>query len=617
MVNKLQTKFIKMILLTSTVPLIIVAVLNLRLLEKISVKNANQNVSAKLEEVCVNYEIIKDNLKFIVRDQNRRIFSLVDDNQLDLLKNEYQKIVKQKKLDFLVVTDVGGKVLVSMSSPEMEGYNYSRNVFVQRAMRGKFEISTEIFDDKELKRLGLQEKSYIAGLEPQQGLVVIAYMPLINNNEIVVGTVLAGYLLNNNTNIILDKIIHGDNFDSSVFLNNIRVASSLTLKNSFVLGQGLDSRISEGVLTAKNKFVGRININKEWYMSGYSPIFNIEKKVVGILAVGIPERKIFALRDKTQFLFLLAVFVSIILALIVGLLIGEKIASSVKKLKLGIEAFARGKFDYHVKIKSDDEIEELGKFFNNTMAQLRKTKEALAQSNEKLTETQTQLLEYERMAALGRMASVVSHELRNIFAGINASTQFIKNNFSSDSEKTISSLRDIETNLNYANNVINTILRIHYPKKLIFSELDLQMLVDNILSTPTLSQMIKDNMIEIIRDYGENVFKIKADGLQLKEAISIIIVNALQAMPQGGKLTISVKNADKGVLLVISDTGHGMSKEIIDNLFTPFVTTKSRGLGLGLCISREIIKAHKASIEVESQINNGTSFKIFLPVEIV
>ena len=134
-------------------------------------------------------------------------------------------------------------------------------------------------------------------------------------------------------------------------------------------------------------------------------------------------------------------------------------------------------------------------------------------------------------------------------------------------------------------------------------------------------ELFLENEVEVVKHIPAGLAQIKADGMQLREVLAILVTNAVQAMsdnagPSGKKnvLTIKVGLERDWMKIEVSDTGKGMPANVLENLFTPFFTTKSRGLGLGLCISREIIKAHKGSIDVSSEVGAGSTFAIKLPL---
>ena len=627
--KKLQVKLFRTLVLTSTFPLIAVGFITVVFLGKMAVNDARQTINSNLKIARNICQSVQDNLKYVVRDQNRRVYTLMAEDQIDLLKNEYTKVVEKNNLDFFLVTDNFGKIIISMSSPQFEGSDYSRDFFVRKALRGQIYVSTEILEEQELERLGILEKARIPGIKPVQGLVIKTSMPIINNNEMIVGTMTAGYLLNNNNSFIIKKITEGTDLVSSIFLGDVRVCSNLPLnKGVSVVGTRLDPEVFKEIREKKSDYLARINVGDKWYLAGYSALYNSQKKIIGILGIGLPEKNIFALRDQLIKLFILAVIISGILALSLGLLNGGAIVKSINKLYWGIEAFARGDYTHRLEIRSQDEIQELGEFFNKTMTQLMAARQELEvcslnvqdleskvnQGAEQLEAAQKQLVQYERMAAMGRMATSLSHELRNIFAEIQASLYNLRTKMNRECPQSAGSLKGIEDSINHANETLSSVLRFSYPKKLILSDVDINYLLESILSFPHIQSQIKESRIEVAKDFDPQLPHLKADGIQLREAILNLVSNAIQSMPEGGKLAIFTDQDQSSVRIKVVDTGIGMSKEVQSNLFTPFYTTKSLGLGLGLCITKTIIQEHAGSIQVFSEPGRGATFMVTLPV---
>ncbi len=626
--KKIQIKLFRALLLTSTFPLITVGLITIFFLGKMAVNDADQRIKSTIKMAAHDYNSVAENLKYVVHDQNRRVYSLLAEDQIDLLKNEYMKVVAKNKLNFFVVTDNFGKVLVSMSSPEFEEKDYSRDFFVRKALHGQVYVSTEILNENELLKLGLLEKARIIGLSPVQGLILKASMPVINNNEITVGTMTAGYLLNNNNWVIVDKITGDLGLFSMILLGNVPVCSSLPAVNK---GGGMEASQIEEIIQYiqenKTDYLGRFRIGGKWYRASYTPLYNAREEIAGVLGIGMPEKTIFALRDNLVKFFILAVGLSVILALLIGIVTGGEVVRSINKLYWGIESFARGDFTHRLEIHSQDEIQELAEFFNKTMAELMADRRELevyshnvrdlevkvSQSAEQLEEAHKQLVEYERMAAMGKMATALSHELRNIFAEIQVSLYNLRSKMMKDCPSFVDSLKGIDASLNHANEALSNVLRFSYPKKLIFSEVDANFLIDSILDFANIQAQIKNNKIMVERHFSPSFPKVKADGIQLREAVVNLVVNAIQAMPEGGKLAIFTDTADSLVRIKIVDTGVGMDKEVQAKLFTPFCTTKSKGLGLGLCITKTIIQDHLGTIQVFSELGRGTTFIINLP----
>jgi two-component system, NtrC family, sensor kinase len=628
--RSLQYKLVNLLLLTSTLPLVIVGVITAVFLSHMAVYESGQRIASNLSMAQSVYVSAQEHLKYVTRDQNRRIATLMMEDQYDLLRNEYKKVVEQNKFDFFIITDAGGKVIISMTNPGLEGYNFSRDLLIRRAMKGQVSVCTEVMAEYELAKFGLLDKASIPGIIPTDALLIRTSQPLINTNEIIVGTITAGYLLNHNNALIIDTITAGTDLVASIFLGDTRIASNVPASgDTQVLGSRLPEGAARAVLRDNKNFSGRLMVSKEWYLAGYSPIYDSQNKPVGILGIGIPEKHVFGLRDRLLLLFVLAVVLSIVLSMTFGLLRGGHYVRAIRKLRSGIAAFGSGDLGYRIiDIDSGDEIEDVADFFNQTMLQLQLTKKELEQSSRKvahltdevsrssaqLEEAHKQLLEYERMAAMGRMATVINHELRNIFAEIQGSIGLLKAMVDKDMPRGSKSVQEIEQGLRYANDVLNNVLRLSYPKRLMLVDVDINDLFEEITKNQNINALLKENNIKLDVQIGPRLPTVKADGMQLREVVSVLVTNAAQAMQSGGTLTMRASLDHTKMVLDVTDTGPGIPADILGNLFTPYFTTKHRGLGLGLCISKEIIKAHHGTLEVSTEVGKGTTFSIRLPV---
>lgn len=605
---KIQHKLVQMLLITSTLPLIILAVIAATFLDKMAVNDMNERLKSGLNASLSTYDSVCDDLKYIIRDQNRRIRTLIDEEQIDLLRNEYQKIVKENNLDFFIVTDKRGKVIVSMSNIGLEGRSLARDPYVHKALfKGKFTVSTEIFSAEELEKYGLLNEAKIFGMEDTSALVIKAIFPVVSQNEIVVGSMIAGYLLNNNNKIISEAIKKNTGLISSIFMGNIRVCSSLPPHdNEYAIGSRLDPIEAKYVLEEGKDYISRILILKTWYLSAYTPIFNSDKKIIGILGIGIPEQSVFLLRNNLTKMFIVAVFCSIILALIFGFYIGGSIVIALKELMSGIEAVIKGDYQHRIQIHSRDEIGELGDFFNKMIFRLQS-------ATKELIETQRQLIQYEKMAAIGKMAAVLSHELRNIFAGIEVSMYYLKNKVTQKFPELSGVTADVEKEISYANNLMANISMFSRTRQLILGPVDINVIIRDTISSFNVQDMIKNGKIAVDERLAAGLPLIKADNVQLREVISNLVINAIQSMPGGGRLSLATRKEGNNLTIEVKDTGSGIPKENLNHLFTPFFTTKSKGLGVGLFICREIVELHHGCIKIETEINKGSTFIVILP----
>jgi len=226
-----------------------------------------------------------------------------------------------------------------------------------------------------------------------------------------------------------------------------------------------------------------------------------------------------------------------------------------------------------------------------------------------------QLHHADRLATVGELAAGVAHELNeplgNIlgFAQLAAKNPDVPEQVKKDLDKIIKSSL-------HAREIINKLMFFSRRIPVVREKIDLNTVVEDSLYFFK-SRCYKDK-IELITTLEANLPAIIADPVQINQVFINIIVNALQAMPGGGKLEIKTMSAENEIIIIIKDTGHGMSKKIREQIFNPFFTTKKAGtgLGLGLSVVHGIISSYHGSIKVDSQPNKGTIFEIKFPINL-
>jgi PAS domain S-box-containing protein len=236
--------------------------------------------------------------------------------------------------------------------------------------------------------------------------------------------------------------------------------------------------------------------------------------------------------------------------------------------------------------------------------------EKVEERTRELKVAQERLLKAERLAAIGEVASMVGHDLRNPLTGINGAVYYLRTKLGSKMDRKMRDMLGlIEKNIEYANKIINDLLEYSREIKLEITETNLKAIVKNALTLVEIPKKIR------ILNLTESEPKIKADVQKIQRVFVNMIKNAVDAMPNGGKLTIKSRKTGDNVEIAFADTGIGMSKEIMEKLWTPLFTTKAKGIGLGLSICKRIVEAHGGSISVESKVGKGTTFTVTLPIE--
>jgi signal transduction histidine kinase len=245
-----------------------------------------------------------------------------------------------------------------------------------------------------------------------------------------------------------------------------------------------------------------------------------------------------------------------------------------------------------------------------SMASFLVLEKKLDKVNEDLKRAEEKLLKTERLAAIGDLAGMIGHDLRNPLQGIAGATYYLKtrkNGLMDDKEREM--LHTIEKCVAYSNKIVNDLVEYSREINLDITESNPQSLIEDTLrqvkvpvSVEIANQTQPQPTLVIDKDKIESVFK-------------NLIKNAFDAMPDGGKLTIKSENVGDTVIFSFEDTGTGMTPETLSKLWTPLFTTKAKGMGFGLSICKRIIDAHEGKITVESTIGKGSVFTVMFPLK--
>jgi len=332
-------------------------------------------------------------------------------------------------------------------------------------------------------------------------------------------------------------------------------------------------------------------------------VFNGEKIIVIVsptyrgstLWLGFSLKKIESAVIEMYFEAILMATVAIAICTPISHLVVSHFLKPVKRLADLSREVGKGNFKVRADIQTEDEIGLLASNFNDMINDLEKLKEEIRRS--------------ERFAAVGQLAAAVGHDLRNPLTAITNAVYYLKSKIKPNmDEKTRKMFSIIDEEIKHADRIVQDLLDFSRTKKPEFRKVDLIQLIKDSLD----AFEIPSN-IQLVTDFKE-IPRVDADPHHLRRVFLNIIKNAIQAMPKGGTLTISAKKLNEHVELEFSDTGIGIPEENMKKLFTPLFTTKSKGIGLGLSICKDLVEAHNGQIEVKSEVGKGTTFTIKLPI---
>jgi two-component system NtrC family sensor kinase len=231
---------------------------------------------------------------------------------------------------------------------------------------------------------------------------------------------------------------------------------------------------------------------------------------------------------------------------------------------------------------------------------------------EELRETQQQLMQSEKLAAMGRLTSQIAHELNNPIYGIMNTLELLKTEIPPDSKRR----KILEMSLSETerlSEILRNMLSFSKPEEEIRRPIDVNELLEGI--TLFVDKQMREANIDIETRFEREIPKVMGSTNQLRQVLLNIIRNAKEAMPQGGILSLETMREDERVIINIKDTGIGISEEIQNKIFEAFFTTKTavKGVGLGLSVCYGIIKDHGGEIRVESEEGKGSTFSVLLP----
>jgi signal transduction histidine kinase len=344
-----------------------------------------------------------------------------------------------------------------------------------------------------------------------------------------------------------------------------------------------DFQVARQYLSKKNPlFVQPLNGDT---VAGYALLLDSYNDPFLILKATMP-RDIYKQGEATVAYFLAAQIVTgIIVGVAVMFILQKYVVSRVDRLANDVKNIGTSKsFSEHLSWESKDELSFLATAIDSMMD--------------------------ERLKAIEQLAAMVGHDLRNPLTGIANAAYYLRMKLGSDSDPKVDEMLGlIDKDVEYSNKIVNDLLEYSRVITLDLTATNPQALLKEALAFVRVPENVQ--VLDLTRDTPP----MKVDADKLKRAFVNVIANAIDAMPDGGKLTVKSKKSGGKVEITFADTGAGIPKETLERLFIPLFTTKARGMGFGLAICKRIIEAHGGKISVESTVGKGTTFTLIIPTE--
>ncbi len=355
------------------------------------------------------------------------------------------------------------------------------------------------------------------------------------------------------------------------------------------------------------------------------------QKVLGVIDVTMDLSDVDAQMAKARGQVILVSIVSIVaICIIVALILIHFIEGPVKELVLGTKRISGGDLDHFIPVTTTDEMGHLASSFNQMtrdlqMAQeeiregIRTLEQKVEERTEELKTTQSQLLHSEKLAAVGALAATVAHEINNPLSGVYTYIKLMERKIgqgqygAEDVEKYKGFLDTMRREVERTTAIVQNLLDFTRPKEPVRKQLNLVKVVEESLSL--IRNKLSLNNIEV-----ENLMKplpdILADPAHMKQVFLNLLINACEAMEDGGTLTIRTGYDEKENWATVSvrDTGVGIETGNLALIFDPFFSTKEKGTGLGLSVVNGIVTRHNGKVEVDSGPGKGTEVRVMLPI---
>jgi signal transduction histidine kinase len=345
------------------------------------------------------------------------------------------------------------------------------------------------------------------------------------------------------------------------------------------------------------------------------------------LVVEEPAAEAFAVARTLRTETLAGTAAAALLALVVALAFARRLTAALERLTGAARALGQGRLDSRVAVVSDDEVGVLERTFNQMGDELSASRSEIERWNQELearvaertralAEAQAQLVQAQKLAALGQLGAGVAHEINNPLGGVIGHVELLLAERAPGADD-YEALKHIEEGARRASSVVQNLLRFSVQhKEPVRSAVDLNRLVRDTLSLT--ESLLRDQKIDLAYELAEAKPRARADAGQLAQVLLNLVANARTAMPSGGRLAIATRPAAAAsgeVALVVSDSGKGIAPEVKERMFEPFFTTKDdwSNVGLGLSVSYRIVAEHDGRIEVDSDPGRGATFTVYLP----
>ncbi len=547
-----------------------------------------------------------------------------------------QNVYHESGMDFLTLVGPDGRVIYRAHNALKCGDDISGIPIIRKALndqkftKGTMVVSQDYLNNESEALAGraiinIEETPKARPISKEienRGMIIAAVVPFLSldsdDNEKMIGLLLGGYLLNNYFEIVdkiksetfQDQSYKGEDIGTAtIFFDDLRISTNVKGKDDKrAIGSRMSEEVYDYVINQGRVWADRAFVVNNWYITSYEPIRDPDNNIIGSLYVGLLEDPFKEPQKFIIVLFIIMLSLSAIACLLLMFFYTRKLLKPIDNIIEMSEKVINGDLSARCCIQSANEMGRLCSTINQ-MA------EAIEQREKELQKTtQQQIIQSEKLASVGRLSAGIAHEINNPLTGVLTFAYLLrqkKNNTKKD-------LEDIDVIIRETTRVSEIV------RGLLDFARQTPSQKENININDILRQILKLIIrqkefmnVSIEENYFNNIPSFHGDKSQLQQVFLNIILNAGEAIPRNGKITISTSSNEDHILVSIEDSGCGIKKENLDKIFDPFYTSKppGKGTGLGLSISYGIVQQHGGYIECESEQGKGTVFNIFFPIK--
>ncbi len=540
---------------------------------KSSVKKAyivrlEDSITAYYNEIMFKEDDCLNAVKTLSKDSE--IIDLISNRNLDLLEKRLSNFYRMGIFDIIEVEKTDGTVLIRGHDPAKSG---------------------DLKIDQNIVKAGLAGKNIVSYESGKSGLAIRAVAPVEKNGEII-SLLMIGSLFSKD---LVENMRKLTGLDNGIYWGNSKIISTY---QGFEIIE--DHRIKQ--LQEKDRLVFEEEIEGNKYYFMLKALYSEEDRYWGAINLFIKEKSNDQYFSYMGNLLFLMIMIGFTLSLLAYLVLANNINTSLGKIIDGINNFSLSSDDPIVDIKSNDEFRIIAESINNLSRKIHKY-------NKQIIKLQDDMIKSAKLAAVGQLSAGLAHEIRNPLSSIKMMSQIIRSRYLSD-KGGIQEVNAILEEIDRINNLVKDLLEFSKPGPMHFSKNDINSILLNIVNQYKYN--IEHQNIKLECNLENRLPAVYLDGEKIRICFINFIINAIQAMPDGGFLNISTKIKESNVVMEFRNTGSEIPDENIRKIFEPFYTTKKDGTGLGLALTKLIIERHYGTIQVESN-KHETVFRVILP----